>query len=160
VIRRALFERERFHASFRNEAEDQLFVIRALKRGRRVGYLNDVHVQYHVHDANSSASATAQTVDRQVSIYRPLVRGFEELEAEFDWSVPERRALRRRIAHDHFWHLGYTILWKGGRHREAVDEYQAGLRAWPWSVSCWKTYLLARARVAFAPRVPTGESAR
>jgi len=148
VIRRTVFERARFQDSFRNEAEDQLFAIRALKRGHRLGYLNAVHVQYHVHEANSSASAITQPVDRQLAIYRPLVRGFEELRREFMWTATERRALARRIGRDHFWHIGYSVLWRNRRRAEAIEAYKAGLRAWPWSLSCWKTYLAARARVA------------
>jgi len=148
VIRRSVFERERFHTSFRNEAEDQLFVIRAIKQGFRIGYLDDVHVQYQIHEANSSASATGQSVDRELAVYRPLVRGFEELAREFAWSPAERRELHRRLSHDCFWHIGYAILWKAGRRAEALEAFRAGLRFWPWSPSCWKTYLLARLRTA------------
>jgi glycosyltransferase involved in cell wall biosynthesis len=146
VIRRSVFASARFAADFRNEAEDQLFVIRSLKRGHRLGYLNDVHVQYHVHEANSSAASADQSVDRQLAVYRPLVRGFEALAREFEWSPRERRELSQRLARDQFWHIGYAILWKHGRRREALAAYRAGLREWPWSWSCWKTYLAAQVR--------------
>lgn len=146
VIRRSVFEHERFHAAYRNEAEDQLFTIRTLKRGHRLAYIDDVHVVYHVHEANSSASATEQTPERALSVYQPLVRGYEELRAEFAWTPSERRALSRRLARHHFWHIGYAVLWKAGRRAEALESYRAGLRWWPWSPSLWKTYLLARWR--------------
>lgn len=148
VIRRRVFDDARFHTTFRNEAEDQLFVIRALKRGFRMGYLDAVHVQYHVHDANSSAPAGDQAVDRQLAVYWPLVRGFEELREEFSWTRAEARELARRLARDQFWHIGYAILWRGGRRAAALDAFRQGLRAWPWSPGCWKTYLLARLRTA------------
>lgn len=159
VIRRSVFDGVRFEAVSRNEAEDQLFVIRALKRGHRLGYLDAIHVQYHVHDANSSAPDATQSVDRQLRVYRPLVRGFEALQREFPWSSPERRALSQRIARDHFWHIGYTILWNGGRRREAIEAYRQGLRAWPWSLACWKTYVAARIRVTLGPSAPHGREA-
>ena len=146
VIRRSVFAHARFAADFRNEAEDQLFVIRSLKRGHKLVYLDDVHVQYHVHVANSSAASADQSVDRQLAVYRPLVRGFEALAREFDWSPRERRELSRRLARDQFWHIGYAILWRHGRRREALAAYRAGLREWPWSWSCWKTYLAAQVR--------------
>jgi glycosyltransferase involved in cell wall biosynthesis len=151
VIRRSVFDAERFHAAFRNEAEDQLFVVRALKRGHRLAYLDRVHVQYHVHDANSSAPASDQTVERQMAVYAPLVRGFEELQQEFQWSAAERQSLARRVAREHFWHIGYAILWQDGRRAEAIESYRRGLHAWPWSPACWKTYLAARLRVALEP---------
>jgi glycosyltransferase involved in cell wall biosynthesis len=148
VIRRSVFEATAFQTAFRNEAEDQLFLIRTLKRGHRVGYIDDVHVQYHVHDANSSASAIGQTLEAQLAIYRPLVRGFEALQRESGWSTRERRALAQRLCREYFWHIGYAVLWKGGRRRDALESFRAGLRQWPWNVACWKTYLLARLRLA------------
>jgi hypothetical protein len=148
VIRRRVFDAMRFQDGFRNEAEDQLFVIRALKRGFRLGYIANVHVQYHVHDANSSAASADQAIDRQLAVYGPLVRGFEQLRGEFTWTRAEARELSRRLARDHFWHIGYAILWQGGRRHAALDAFRAGLRAWPWSPGCWKTYLLARLRTA------------
>jgi hypothetical protein len=158
VIRRSVFTDVRFQAAFRNEAEDQLFVIRSLKRGHRLGYLDAVHVQYHVHDANSSAAARGQSVERDLAVYRPLVRGFEELKDELPWTGRERRALARRLGREHFWHIGYAVLWQRGRTAEALASFRQGLRAWPWSVGFWKTYLVARVRVAAgvppAPETP------
>jgi glycosyltransferase involved in cell wall biosynthesis len=151
VIRRSVFDAARFHAAYRNEAEDQLFVIRALKRGHRIGYLDAVHVEYHVHGANSSASATGQSVERELSVYRPVARGFEDLLGEFAWSGRERRALRRRIHREHFWHIGYALLWMNGRRAEALASFRAGLEAWPWSPGSWKAYALARLRAAVGP---------
>jgi glycosyltransferase involved in cell wall biosynthesis len=150
VMRRSVFDGVRFEAASRNEAEDQLFVIRSLKRGHRLAYLDAIHVQYHVHDANSSAPDAAQSVDRQLRVYRPLVRGFETLQRECEWTTLERRELSRRIATDYFWHIGYAVLWNGGRRREALQAYRRGLLAWPWSLACWKTYCLAWLRVASA----------
>ena len=147
VIRRSVFATARFQAAFRNEAEDQLFVIRSLKRSHRMGYIDAIHVQYHVHGANSSASAKGQTVERELAVYRPLARGFEELQGELSWTTRERRALAQRLCREHFWHIGYAVLWARGRRREAVESFRAGLRFWPWDVGCWKTYLAARARL-------------
>lgn len=157
VIRRSVFDGVRFEAALRNEAEDQLFVIRSLKRGHRVAYIDAVHVQYHVHDANSSAADASQDTDRQLRVYRLLIDGFEALRGELSWSAAERRELDRRIAQDYFWHIGYAVLWKHGRRVEAVEAYRAGLRSWPWSLACWKTYLLARARLMLAPAPSSSE---
>jgi hypothetical protein len=48
VIRPGVFAGRRFHTDFRNEAEDQVMVVRALADGRRFAYFDDVHVIYHV----------------------------------------------------------------------------------------------------------------
>jgi glycosyltransferase involved in cell wall biosynthesis len=149
VIRRSVFETARFDATFRNEAEDQLFVIRTLKRGRRMGYIDAVHVQYHVHDSNSSAPDAGQSIERQLAVYLPLVRGFRQLRSELTWTPQEKRELSRRIAQDQFWHIGYVVLWQGGRREQAIEAYRAGLREWPWNLKSWKTYVAARLRLAF-----------
>jgi hypothetical protein len=160
VIRRQVFDAAVFQTDFRNEAEDQLFAIRALKRGHRFAYLDAIHVQYHVHGANSSGSAVDQSVERQLSVYRPLVRGFETLRREYSWTMAERRELARRLGRDWFWHIGYAVLWKNGRWADAIEAYRTGLRAWPWSLRCWKTYLAARVRTAFGSEPPRPEGAR
>lgn len=148
VMRRQVFDAGRFRTAYRNEAEDQLFAIRALKRGVTLGYLDAVHVQYQVHEANSSASAVAQSVDRRLAVHRPIVRGFEELRTEYTWLPAERRALARRLSRDYFWRIGYAVLWQDGRRVEALEAFRSGLRHWPWSPACWKTYALARLRTA------------
>ena len=147
VIRRRVFERERFLASDRNEAEDQVFVIRVIKAGFRLAYFEEVVVQYHVHESNSSGSATGrQTLDRQRRLLEPVARGFEALARLPTLTASERRALGRRLNRELFWHLGYSVFWQHGLRREALASYRRGLRAWPWSLRCWKTYLAALLR--------------
>jgi glycosyltransferase involved in cell wall biosynthesis len=148
VIRRTVFERHRFQSTSRNEAEDQLFVIRSLKRGHRVAYIDAIHVQYHVHGSNSSAPNATASVERQLKVYELLARGFEDLRREFTWSANERRELNRRIGIEYFWHLGYVVLWNNGRRSEALRSFRRGLREWPWSASWWKTYGVSWIRAA------------
>lgn len=141
VLRRNVFDGVRFEAALRNEAEDQLFAIRAIKRGHRLGYLNDVHVQYHVHDANSSGSATgAVSVDRQRRLLEPLVIGFDQLRHECAFTSSELVALKRRLHRECFWHLGYSVYKTKGMYADALSWFRRGLREWPWSPRAWKTY--------------------
>jgi glycosyltransferase involved in cell wall biosynthesis len=141
VIRRRLFEGQRFQAAYRNEAEDQVVVIRALAAGRRFGYLDNVHVVYNQHEQNSSATGSDRSLDKHLAIFRALVRGFEELRDEVSLSAAEERALRLRLSRVYFWNLGYNLLWQHGRTGEALQMFRRGLWAWPWSPRCWKTYL-------------------
>ena len=129
-------------------------LIRSLKPGFRLGYIDDVHVEYHVHDANSSGSATNRSVEEQLAVYRPMVRGFEELSVEFAWTSREKRALARKVGADHFWRIGYSLLWSCGRREEALESFRRGRRFWPWSLASWKTYLMARARYRWTGTEP------
>jgi glycosyltransferase involved in cell wall biosynthesis len=161
AIRATVFQDQRFHTDYckihgadsslasSSSAEDQLFTIRALKRGHNFGYIDDVLVQYHVHDTNSSASATVdRSVERQLLTYAPLAHGFEELGQQYSLTRGERRALARRLLREYFWHIGYVVFWTNGRRTDAIASFKRGLQQWPWSLRCWKTYLWARIQTA------------
>jgi hypothetical protein len=150
VIRRACFEPQRFEWQSRNEAEDRLFVLRALAAGRRMGYFDKVHVVYRVHQSNSSAAARGASVERRRQVLETLIEGYERLPTEIALDRKELLALRRRINRESFWHLGYAVLWEAGRRTDALAAYRRGLRHWPWDWRCWKTYLTATVRHSWA----------
>lgn len=143
VIRARVFDSGRFEASSRNEAEDQLIVIRYLSRRRALGYFDAVHVNYHVHESNSSAAAKEASLDKRLRVQQAVAGGFERLLSEVTLSKSERRALRRRLSQEYFWLLGYSVLWENGRHNEAIRMFRRGLCFWPWDFRFWKTYTLA-----------------
>jgi len=152
VIRRRVFAGRRFRTAYRNEAEDLLIVIRALAAGHRIGYLDNVHVVYHVHAANSSAAGNSGSVDKRAAVFEGLLRGFDDIRSEVAFTPAEGRALKRSVSRVWFWDFGYTILWQNGRRREAVRAFRHGLRLWPWDLRCWKTFLFAWVRILTAER--------
>jgi glycosyltransferase involved in cell wall biosynthesis len=150
VIRSSVFSKYRFTAYSRNEAEDRLIVAHALAAGHRFGYIDRIHVQYHIHEQNSSA-AGASGVEKRIRIHRSLIEGLEKLGTELKLSGRERRAWRRRLGQECFWNLGYAILWQHGRRREAMRTLRRGLSWWPWNWRFWKTYLIAQLRTWWRP---------
>ncbi len=144
VLRRALFQDKRFESASRNEAEDQLFTLSSLRHGCRLAFIDRVHVDYRIHDGNSSAVGNTLNNDKTERVLRLLVAGYERMLAEPNWTLIERRALYRRLNREYFWNLGYATLWMSGRRREALQMFRQGLRYWPWDWRCWKTYLLKR----------------
>ncbi len=154
VIACDVFKGTRFHSQLRNEAEDQLFVIRAVSIGRRFAYLENVHVQYVVHGDNSSGAAIGSSIDKRIAVFKALVEGFELLPTQIGLTSDALVAWKRRLAKEYFWHYGYSILWTSGRHHDALQSYRRGLQHWPWSAAYWKTYLAAwlRIQLAIVPR--------
>lgn len=148
VLRRRVFDRFRFVAEPRNEAEDQVFPIRAMAAGFRLAYFDDVHVRYHVHTENSSAAGKDIGLQKLRRVWEPLIDGYRRLEDEIALTSSERRALKRRIARDLFWQLGYTGYWASGDRRSAIDTYARALRVWPWNLAQWKTLVIALCRPA------------
>jgi glycosyltransferase involved in cell wall biosynthesis len=147
VIKRQLFDGRRFDEQSR-VVDDEMFVIRVLAAGARFAYFLEPHVIYQVHDANSSGSAAGASTDKTIAIFQEMVAALEQLATEVSLSEREHRALMKRLGYEYFWHLGYGGYWQAGRRREALDSFRLGLSAWPWGLNHWKTYLLARVRVA------------
>jgi glycosyltransferase involved in cell wall biosynthesis len=141
VIRKSFFDNFRFEAISRNEAEDQLAVIKCLRSGYRMAYFDEVHVEYRVHDANSSAAGNRRNYQKQERVLRLLVDGYERILSESSWNKRDRLALSRRLSEECFWKLGYSTLWASGQRSEALVMFKRGLKHWPWDWRCWKTLI-------------------
>jgi glycosyltransferase involved in cell wall biosynthesis len=150
VFRARLFESLRLPPY--RVGEDQALTVLALAGGHRLGYLEAVHVDYYLHDDNSSA-ANADPA-RKLRAYTELTGCFEDLRRRAALTPADRRALDRRLAEEYFWHLGYHGLWRAGRRREALTAYGRGLRRWPWDWRYWRTFTLAALRTL----IPVGQS--
>lgn len=147
VIRRRVFDRHRLPERHR-VLEDQLFAVAYLAGGGRLGYFDDVHTVYRVHADNTSAANAAQSLEKQTRVFEQAVVALEDLRQTAALPAAAARALRRRLAREWFWGLGYNCYRPAGRVPDALAAYRRGLGYWPWDVRCWKTYLLAVARAA------------
>ena len=147
VIRRALFHQRRFNEESK-VVDDEMFVIRVLAAGARFAYFLEPHVIYNVHGENSSGSATGLSAEKHIAIFSEMTVELEQLLSEISLTGRERRALLRRLSDEYFWHLGYSGYWQAGRRLEALDTFKRALSVWPWHLATWKTYLLARLKVA------------
>jgi glycosyltransferase involved in cell wall biosynthesis len=155
VARRRLFEGLRFQTRFRNESEDQVFVIRALAAGVRFAYIENIHLIYSVHSANSSASATDLQSRKYAALLQELIRGYEELREVSKLTPAERRALSRRLSREYFWCLGYSVHLRQGRVSEGMEMMRQGIALWPWDARFWKTYLVNALRYSVRRAAPS-----
>jgi glycosyltransferase involved in cell wall biosynthesis len=153
VIRRQVFEGQRFWDDYR-VVEDVLFLVRALSRGLRVGYLTDVHVIYRIHEGNSSASAAGLSFDSLRRICLETVTGLERIRAETPMPDDAAAELRRALAHSYFWRLGYSCCWQAGDVPAALEAMRAGRRLAPRDPAMLKTYLACLVRAPFRKRRP------
>jgi glycosyltransferase involved in cell wall biosynthesis len=133
--------------------EDQLFAILQLAAGHRLGYLDNVHAVYTVHDNHTSAAGADPPLEKRLAAFRAIAEGLEGLRRSLRLTPDESRALDRRLSEVYFWNLGYPLFWDG-RRREALALYRKALRLDPGNVSFWKTYLLALARTAARRALP------
>jgi hypothetical protein len=126
-------------------------VIWALVKGYRMAYLDHVHVVYRVHDGNSSLASVSTSVEKRRRQQEAAIAGFERLSREVELSPAERRALAQRLGSEYFWQLGYVTHWMNGNRREALKMFRKGIAAWPWDWPCWKTLVVAQARLLIEP---------
>ena len=145
VIRREVFQADRFWDDYR-VVEDVLFLVRALSRGVRIGYIDEVLVVYRVHEGNSSASATGANAARLLPIFEEEVRGLERLRADVSLPADARATLRRELGRKYFWRLGYLGYWRNGQRDAAFQAFRAGMRLTSPSWRMLKTYALCRLR--------------
>ena len=145
VFRKQVFESYRFESNFRNEAEDQLTVIKLLKSGVKLGYLDEPHGDYQIHTSNSSGANQFSTRARKIALRMAIINGFERIRPSLNQQ--EDLAIRQRIAAEHFWHLGYLL---GTNHKEwffALSHYCQGIRVWPYEWRFYKSLFLLPAHI-------------
>jgi glycosyltransferase involved in cell wall biosynthesis len=128
--------------------EDGAYVLMALKAGPPPGYFMNVHSTYRVHGGNSSSPRGAGEVDDRIAKARTFISALEFARDHAGFNPDELRSFRRRLAHFHFWRIGYALNWSHGRRRDALASFRTAFRYWPWSAAMWKTYLLCLLRPA------------
>lgn len=135
--------------------EDRAFPILVLKAGYRIGYLDDVHIVYHVHEGNTSGANSDASLEKRINLETELIRSYEGLEEIVSFDAAERRAWKQALSQEYFWHLGYALLWSNGRRRDALRMFRRGLQLRPFNLAYWKTYVLALVRSLIQPsRIP------
>jgi glycosyltransferase involved in cell wall biosynthesis len=146
LIRRSVFETYRFRAAYRNEGADQVSVIAALNRGVTFAYTTAIHGAYHIHSSNASAGCKDAPVEKYLRLRKALIQGFKEVAEEEALSARQQDAIRKRIAREYFWSIGYNLFLQKGDVKEARKYFISALRTWPWSLPMWKTLFTSSIR--------------
>jgi Glycosyl transferase family 2 len=136
--------------------EDQVFLVWALKRGLRVGYLDEVHAIYHRHPGNT-CFGSKKTLDARLELMTEFVRAFEELDSKVELSPSETKTLKRRLSREYFWHAGYPFV-EAGRYHQALPMLRKGLVLAPGNLQLWKTYVATWVRRWLAEKTSEGSS--
>ncbi len=150
LAKKVVFENYRFRASYRNEGADQVSVIRALKAGFKIAYIDKVHGEYAVHNNNASAGCKGAPLEKYLRLRHALIRGFREAECELDLSLREVRAINKTVANNYFWQIGYNLCFPNMRRKEAFQYFRKGLFYEPFNLWFWKSYLVCLCRSYFS----------
>jgi glycosyltransferase involved in cell wall biosynthesis len=120
--------------------EDAAFLIGFLAFGGRLGYIDDVHVIYRIHNSHTSNAGPDVDIDKRIDGEIEYIKAFNSQFNCKGLDCVGKRALSRRIARECFWSLGYALYWQHNRRIEALAAFRRGIGTWLWYPSMWKTY--------------------
>ncbi len=141
LSKKEVFKDYRFRSAYRNEGADQISVIRALKSGFKIAYIDKIHGEYAVHNNNASAGCKGAPLEKYIRLRHALIRGFREAECELDLNLREVKAINKTIADNYFWQLGYNLCYPNMRIKEAFHYFHKGIFYQPLNWRFWKSYL-------------------
>jgi glycosyltransferase involved in cell wall biosynthesis len=136
VLRHHLFEKRKFRPELRN-GEDRLFCIRQLFDGTLFAYCDNIHVDYFIHETNSSVVARHSNPADNIAINRSIIAGYQQLKEELQLSRHLQKLLQHRNAHT-WWQLGYKHL-ELLEYALATECFWRALKLRPTSARYWKS---------------------
>lgn len=137
VMRSSIFESIDFPL-FR-VGEDRVLAILAAAAGFTLAYIDEVQVSFYIHTNHTAAVEKDLNCFRRSIIIRELITAYDSLSSKFKNSKSCSKALRQRLAKEHFWTLGYNTFWMGGAHKAAIAEYIVAIKKSPSNLTLWKT---------------------
>ncbi|EHJ05140.1 glycosyltransferase family A protein [Marinobacter manganoxydans] len=129
--------------------EDRYFLMAAITKGYRIGYVDRLGVIYNVHSNNLSDTNRNQSdIDKAVSVQNELCRSLADIRKLTN--EPEIIAeATQQIADIRFWLISYNYLWRNGQAQEALSTMLSVLRQHPTNPKFIKTFLFCTLKFPF-----------
>lgn len=131
LIRRSVFEKNQFDASYRT-AYDRFFAIKSVLRGHKFAFTDKTHQIYHIHDAHISLVAGAAPEKLQRSA-ETMLRGYSSL-TPLARNEHEKSAVSHELARVSAWELSIAMR-QLGHYKEST---KAMLNAWRLQPLNWR----------------------
>ncbi|WP_334031660.1 glycosyltransferase family 2 protein [Alteromonas sp. P256] len=130
--------------------EDRLFITEAIKSEIVIAYLNEVTVIYNIHDSNISDTDKSANLSSRVNINLHLIQSYvDTLNFISNFTKKEKRAIRKKIADELFWGVGYSLYWQSDKPRKAFKYFFKAFKYYNLSLSYYKTTVLCFIRLLF-----------
>ena len=140
IMRKSVFEAVELKTNVRN-GEDRMFLLRTIKAGFTLAVLHRMHYIFVKHAGNSSAASVDMNWSGKQRVYQAVISGYAGLLADLDLTVEETKAIKKRIAEDLFWKIGYHLHWNAGRIQEAFRFFKLAANADPRNLKLRKSML-------------------
>ncbi|WP_371195024.1 glycosyltransferase [Glaciecola sp. SC05] len=124
--------------------EDRLFIIMALKSGFKMGFIDAIHVRYHVHDENiSDTNKNEPNYSKRIESLKRLIHAKQELPKLVRLNPSELRVFKEQLSKEVFWELGYSLYQASGDYKNALNCYLKGIALGPSDFSYYKTLIIS-----------------
>lgn len=130
--------------------EDRLFIVMALKSGFNMGFIDAIHVRYHVHDENiSDTNKSEANFDKRIQALERLIHAKQQLPKLVALNSTELKVYKQQLSKEIFWELGYSLYQASGDYSKAIALYWQAIKLKPNSGRYYKTLLIACFKVFF-----------
>ena len=120
--------------------EDRVFVLEAVARGFRIGYVDRIHLDYLVHEENISGSNLRPDLGHQLKVSEAMERFWSDYAPSVVPMTRRRRRILRDLLADHLvWSVAYHVCRPAGRKALAARCILRGIGYRPWKLAYWKT---------------------
>ncbi len=135
--------------------EDRLFIIMVLKHGFRMGFIDKIHVTYHVHDENiSDTNKDDGNYDKRIEALERLITAKQALPNIVSFTKNEMQAYKKTLAKEIYWELGYALYQQSGQYSRALRTYLKAIKIWPKEPKYYKTFLLTLLKYGYQKVIP------
>ena len=135
LIRRVLWD-ESVHGG-----TDCLYMLELAAVRPRVGHLQRYHVTYWAHGDNVTDCAGTHTPARRARVGEARAEYYRAALRRVPLSASQRLAMRRKLANNMFWLVGYSGYLAQGDTANARRCFREAISLWPSNLRYWKTAL-------------------
>lgn len=130
--------------------EDRLFITEAIKSEVVIAYINEVTVIYNIHDSNISDTDKSANLPSRLSKNLLLIQSYADtLKFVNNFTKTEKRAIRKKIANELFWGIGYSLYWQSDKPSQAFRYFFKAFEYYSFSLSYYKTTVLCFIKLLF-----------
>jgi glycosyltransferase involved in cell wall biosynthesis len=121
--------------------EDRYFLMSAIIKDYRLGYVKKVGVIYNVHQDNlSDTNPNNVDVEKAIWVQRELCRSLTDLE-KLTKNIEIISTLRKQVANIQFWLIAYTYYWESGQTQKALSTMFKVIKQYPSNYKFIKTFI-------------------
>jgi tetratricopeptide (TPR) repeat protein len=124
--------------------EDRLFIVMALKSGFKMGFIDAIHVRYHVHDENiSDTNKSEANFDKRIQALERLIHAKQQLPELVALNSAELKVYKQQLSKELFWELGYSLYQESGDYQNAFRCYITAMKLWPYNLQFYRTFIVS-----------------